>query len=242
LFIEIINESTKNIIIGTVYRPPNSKFNEFEHHLKDILSKTDKGNKPCYLIGDFNIDLLKYHKCNFSNQFFNQLSSSGYMPLIIKPTRITRSTATLIDYIFTNQIHQTEHLNGILFNDISDHLPIFSVTNYGTQTKCNTSDTMSYTTRIITNSSLESFANELQSCNWKSTLSQNDPTVSYKIFYSKFFGIYDQHFPIKKIKNKNRINNFWISKGLKKYMKTKENLYKKLLKSPSGKNEGKYKS
>ena len=47
-----------------------------------------------------------------------------------KPTRITKSTATLIDNLFTNNLSKTEHLNGILFNDISDHLPIFTITGH----------------------------------------------------------------------------------------------------------------
>ena len=78
-------------------------------------------------MGDLNINLLKIKKydcCNFANHFFNQLSSSGYMPLITKPTRITKSTATLIDNIFTNNLSRTEHSSGIIINDISDHLPI----------------------------------------------------------------------------------------------------------------------
>ena len=77
LFIEVVNEKTKNIIIGTLYRPPNNKFHDFETHLKATLSNINKQNKLCYIMGDFNIDLLKYNQCNFSNQLFNQFSSSG---------------------------------------------------------------------------------------------------------------------------------------------------------------------
>ena len=83
-------------------------------------------------MGDFDIDLLKYNYCNFSTEFFNQFSSSGYMPLITKPTRITKSTATLID-IFTNNLSKMEHLNGTLLNDISDHFPIFTITEHELQ-------------------------------------------------------------------------------------------------------------
>ena len=60
-----------------------------KNDLKTILTKLDKCNKPCYIMGDFNIDLLKYNYCNFSTEFFNQFSSSGYTPLISKSTRIT---------------------------------------------------------------------------------------------------------------------------------------------------------
>lgn len=121
------------------------------------MTKLDKCNKPCYITGDFNIDLLKYNYCNFSTEFFNQFSSSGYTPLISKPTRITKSTATLIDNIFTNNLSKTEHLNGILLNDISDHFPIFTTTEHELQKHPKRSMAEDYTTRIITKKSLEVF-------------------------------------------------------------------------------------
>ena len=60
LFVEILNEKCKNVIVGIIYRPPSSKFNDFNKDLKTILTKLDNSNKPCYIMGDFNIDLLKY--------------------------------------------------------------------------------------------------------------------------------------------------------------------------------------
>ena len=86
LFFEIINERSKNIIVGTMYRPPNNRFNEFDNDLKAILTKLDKWDKPCYIMGDFNINLLKYDCCNFANHFLNQLSSSGYIKFIFRLT------------------------------------------------------------------------------------------------------------------------------------------------------------
>ena len=42
LFIEIITATCKNIIVGTIYRPPNGKFDIFENNLSKILTKIDK--------------------------------------------------------------------------------------------------------------------------------------------------------------------------------------------------------
>ena len=105
-------------------------------------------------MGDFNINPLKYDCCNFANHFFKQLSSSGYMLLITKPTRITKSTATLIDNILTSSWHRTEHLNGILFNDTSDHLVIFNITEYNILTQYGTmSESNDYSTRRMSTKS-----------------------------------------------------------------------------------------
>jgi hypothetical protein len=49
-----------------------------------------------------------------------------FIPLMTRPTRITSHTATLIDNIFTNQLSHCLK-SGLLFTDISDHLPVFSI-------------------------------------------------------------------------------------------------------------------
>ena len=59
--------------------------------------------------------------------------SDFLIPQIIKPTRITPISATLIDDIYSNHIFgEDNQLQGILYSDISDHLPIFIPTTLNT--------------------------------------------------------------------------------------------------------------
>ena len=109
IFFQTSLRKNEKIILGTIYRPPNSNFNEFEADLKTILHKVDRENKTCILMGDFNIDL-----------------SPHFYPLINRPTRITANSATLIDNIFINNIH-LDCVRGILISDLSDHLPVFQI-------------------------------------------------------------------------------------------------------------------
>ena len=95
IFIELIHPKEKNTILGVVYRPPNNMFSDFEENIKCALSKIDKEHIQCYILGDFNIDLLKHEKCEYSARFLNQMMSSMLLPIISKPTRITSKTATL---------------------------------------------------------------------------------------------------------------------------------------------------
>ena len=81
-------------------------------------------------MGDFNIDLLKSESCDYSMRFLEQLFTSSYIPLELRPTRFTQHTATLIDNIFTNDMEIIESSkNGIIFCDISDHFPIVHLRN-----------------------------------------------------------------------------------------------------------------
>ena len=56
------------------------------------------------------------------------MSSSGFVPPITRPTRMTATSATLIDNILTNNLIDTSHsLQGLYIIGVSDHFPIFRV-------------------------------------------------------------------------------------------------------------------
>ena len=59
-----------------------------------------------------------------SSDYVNMLASNGFYPLINLPTRVTATSSTIIDHIFTND-HKHQILPGIIKADISDHYFIF---------------------------------------------------------------------------------------------------------------------
>ena len=74
-----------------------------------------------YICGDFNFDLLKYYTVNHCQEFYNTMSSNGYLPRITIPTRITDSSMTITDNIYTNTFSN----NSFSGNILADHLPQF---------------------------------------------------------------------------------------------------------------------
>ena len=61
-FIKLIIPNKKNMIIGCIYRHPNSQIsvNEFTtNYMNPLLTNISSEGKLCSLMGDFNIDLLK---------------------------------------------------------------------------------------------------------------------------------------------------------------------------------------
>ena len=111
--------STYSELFSVIYRPPNSCHKEFISNLNNSFSQ--HSNKNWHLLGDFNIDILKYN--SNVQAFYNMLESYNFSPKITKPTRISSKTSTLIDNIFNNTRSNSQ--SGILIHDISDHLPIF---------------------------------------------------------------------------------------------------------------------
>ena len=60
LSIEISSTKSKNIILNTIYRPPNSDMKQFETHFKDFFSKNGKNLKTIVLARDFNTNFLDF--------------------------------------------------------------------------------------------------------------------------------------------------------------------------------------
>ena len=58
-----------------------------------------------------------------TERFYNLLLEQNYLPTITRPTRICKSSATLIDNILISIKLQDAYKSGIILNDISDHLP-----------------------------------------------------------------------------------------------------------------------
>ena len=68
-FIEIESQclnTSKNVIIGLIYKVPDSNTDLFNKGLSDILQKNTKENKFIYLMGDYNLDLLKCAEHEYS--------------------------------------------------------------------------------------------------------------------------------------------------------------------------------
>ena len=94
----------------------------------DILNVVTKENKICYLIVDLNIDLLKHEEHRPTSDFVDILYADNMFQLIVKSTRVTDKSATLIDHIITNNFDvYSRHKRGILMSSISDHYAVFHI-------------------------------------------------------------------------------------------------------------------
>ena len=85
--------------------------NEFNSLFLNTLSENllSEKNKEIVLLGDFNIDLLKYEKDHNTADFLDQMYSASLAPHITSPTRITSHSRTLIvidKYLFNGHIRK----------------------------------------------------------------------------------------------------------------------------------------
>ena len=119
--------------------------------------------------------------------------SYSFLPLITKPTRETGNTLTLIANIFCNDFDCLDMMNGIFYNDISDHFPIFSI-NFKRQI----ADTKQYITkRMLTTKNISSFQDRLANADWNTSMSCRECQQGYSMFHKEYIKMYNDCFPVK---------------------------------------------
>lgn len=211
IFIEI---DVENILVGCIYRQPNSDVFAFNAALDTVLGKINSSKQTCYITGDFNLDLIKYNAHLPTADHVNSIFAHSFLPLINRPTRITATTATLIDNIFTNGYSRFSLTPYILCTDIADHLPV--IVHMSTPLVKRTKRKFSLH-RQFTGNNINGFLSTLHSVDWNTYIGD---TVNYDVntLFSSFNSIvkqvFDCSFPLVKLdftKSEHR-----VSRGLQK--------------------------
>ena len=192
-----------------------------------MVKSVKKGN--CLISGDFNINLLNYDKHPLTEDFINALSSFFLEPHILRPTRITSHSSTLIGNIIFNSIEYQAGSENLL-HDLTDHLPNFLIIE---RFAFSMHKEKSYK-RDYSNYNEEAFLNELSSTDWFNLLhGLSDTTEMFDKFYAKVSNVINRHLPLKPLTRKE--SKFqtkpWITQGLKTSISNKNRIYRHYLKT-----------
>ena len=120
--VEIENQP-KNILAAEIYRVPNSNEKSFLEKYDHLVKSINLENKNIVISTDQNLDFLKLNQYENSANFLDMDLKLDLLPMITRPTRITHSTATLIDNIYVKTRQACNSKSFILTSDLSDHLP-----------------------------------------------------------------------------------------------------------------------
>ena len=115
--------------------------------------------------------------------------------------------------------------SGSIAVEIADHLPVFTLSYDSTLNPF--PDTMEI--RDFTGFDKTAFRDELRNESWKSIYNSSDANEGLTRFLHIFNRISNKHALIKLIKIKSKSNKPWVTKGLKKSIKVRNQLYKKWL-------------
>ena len=213
-----VYKTSKNVFICEMYRPPNSDTIIFNEHVGSVLELLKTENKLCYSLGDYNINLLNYDSHNETRNFVDLLFSYSLIPLINRPTRITKSTATLINDVFTdNFVNMESSVQAIMVTDITDHFLIIHIDWKNEQAYSEAT----LVRRLYSHRNKQSFFTELTALDWNEMYMQNDTQAAFSRFHSTSWKLYDKHFPRRKITEKYNNRKPWLSEGLKQSIRNK---------------------
>ena len=176
------------------------------------------------ICGDHNIDLLKSSTHPNTQNFLESCAEINIIPTILKPTRITHSSASLIDNIFlSNCIHESAH-SWIIIEDTSDHLPCLTSIE---GINVDASAEIFVTKRSLTKKTIEKIKQDLDSMNWTQLFEGKDCETSFNKFHDILLKSIDKFAPEKKVKKNTKSMQVWMSKGLLKCLRKQKILYSK---------------
>ena len=169
---------------------------------------------------DHNLDLLKSESHLKTQEFLEILTDSGFISTIIKPSRITHSSATLIDNFFINKYLAADYLSLLLYDDISDHLPcVVSIKNY----EHDRMQPVSMTCRKFDKKTIENINQDLHVVDWNVELTPLNCENSFDRFHGILQGIIDIHAPERSyIKKGKKSVRPWISNSIKNVLTSKK--------------------
>ena len=178
-----LETKNRNIILCSLYRAPNTGDKIF---LQDYIKLTDQLNKEqrknCIIGLDHNLDFLKADLHKNTMKFIESTLDSNLIPVITKPTRITKSSATLIDNIFLSNNLIGHQVSGIVCNDMSDHLLcLVSIENM----KCSKREPLQITSRKINDKTIKDLKTSLEKTDWNKIIVGNNVSENFEYFHSK---------------------------------------------------------
>ena len=241
LWIEIVSDSKDKYIIGGIYRHPNQPIPIFNEALSDVFEVISRKN--CIIVGDMNIDFLKFDVHSHTTDFVKTLLLYNMLPVILLPTRVTGRSSTLIDHVYTNcQAMSTKRMlkAGNLITDFSDHLSNFLlIVSTANDVKLVGRPLI----RIISPTNIKAFNSDLHKYQWDNLIgSIDDPNEAYNKYMKIIENHFEENFPLVRQSRRAYKDKKWMTTGLKKSSNKKHKLYLKWISSKNLNDEMKYKS
>ena len=229
IWIELVKDGAK-YIVGGIYRHPSNNVDEFTARLVNTLDIISRGNTPCIIVGDINIDFLKVDGCKDISHYVSQLLLYNCPPVQLLPSRITKRSSTTIDHIYfyegTNKKITYDLMCGNIWCDVTDHLPNFIILNRRGKSKHNYADRPMI--RLNTDKNKQKFSAALLDLHWPTLIySNNDVNDCYSALINTINQLYEQCFPLVRQSRKACRDKKWLTPALKISSKKKLILYKK---------------
>ena len=224
-----------------MYQPPNTVAKDFLNYYSKTMKKLTKNRNSTVICGlDHNLDFLEHTNHGVMNDFINSIIDHDLMPCITRPTRVTKSTSTLIDNILVDKRIYEQIYSGVAIHNLSDHFPCLPTWPNALP---DTNKFKWVTKKDTSNEALAKVKHDLN-IDWHSLLQgSNDVNEQFDKFHDFVSNKIDEHCQERQIKisNKKIIKEPWLTKGIIQSSRKQLRLYNITLKSKHGADRERYK-
>lgn len=216
-------------VLGVCYRPPTKSAN-FVAELHDVVNAVHVRfpNVPVILLGDFNYPNIVWTSdspflnpfSTESNDFLNFCTDFSFSQTVVQPTRVTNSTATILDLVLTTSselISPLTYLPGL-----SDHsLLLFSLNIPKCKSSKSVKRIFDYAHADFTaiNNDMGSFLAEYL-CNF----SERSVEANWCLFKDKVNSLTNMYIPVRTIRSSTR--SPWFNGALRRLSNKKKRLFR----------------
>ena len=222
-----IEIGNKKLVVGVLYKAPNIPYTIFSHCIEAFI-KIYSNYDNVILLGDINIDMLDMDCA--STKFFmeNFIEPLSLHQVITKPTRVTKTSRTLIDHAIVTNTKNVLVAECIDAPGISDHHLIFLAYSL----KKPKFKPYTITTRNFKRINWDAFYQDLEELPWENSFNNSDVNSKVTIFETYTNELLDKHAPYKTFRVTKSDPTPWIDDDLKVLMSLRDE--KKLSFNESG--------
>ena len=178
-------------------------------------------------MGGLNCEMIATRYENDSCKLMNITDVYGLQQLITEPTRVTQTSSTLIDVIYTNCSDKIV-CSGVCHISISDRSMVFAYRKLSINGLTPGHNALTY--RKFCKFNRINFRNDITSQNWDEINNFSNPNDMWSKWKCMFLSIVDKHAPLRRMRVRVR-SSPWITSELKKGMHNQNILKIKAIKS-----------
>ena len=196
IYIEVRAKNGKSYVIGSLYRAPNLDESGLIQHIGRTAQHTDcdKSKSELILGIDRNLDPLKSNNHTATSRFLDLILNLNLWPVITRPTRITQSSATLIDNICISKNLQQSFDSTILIDDLSEHLPIVVLLR---QTNVPDKTPIEYSSHKLND--VKQIHHKLRQKDWNGILNSDDVNINFSYLTDEIEDTMNMEAPIQTV-------------------------------------------
>ena len=217
VWVEVKANHSAPLLVAFIYRNPSSSFQWFDDFTA-MLDKAKQFSSDIVLLGDFNINMF------LSNPAWECTTSLfGLKQLITTATRVSPSSSTLIDHIYTtNKARVVDtHVPEV---GISDHYPVCCSWALKADKVFKKTQHTTIRYRSLKNFNRDAFLNDLSCVSFCGVYNQSDPDGALSEWYKLFLSVLDRHAPWREKRVKHAQLPAWLNADIKEAMRLRNDL------------------